>query len=67
MSGAQDLVGKTQEFSIQKFIEHVFPKSVVDAMANNEILQLVIFSIFFGVATASMGEKANVVVKALYS
>jgi Na+/H+-dicarboxylate symporter len=65
MSGAQDLVGKTQEFSIQKFIEHVFPKSVIDAMANNEILQLVIFSIFFGVATASMGEKANVVVKAL--
>jgi Na+/H+-dicarboxylate symporter len=65
MSGAQDLVGKTQEFSIQKFIEHVFPKSVIDAMANNEILQLVIFSIFFGVATASMGEKANIVVKAL--
>jgi Na+/H+-dicarboxylate symporter len=65
MSGAQDLVGKTQEFSIQKFIEHVFPKSVIDAMANNEILQLVIFSIFFGVATASMGEKANVIVKAL--
>ena len=65
MSGAQELVGKTQEFSIQKFIEHVFPKSVVDAMANNEILQLVIFSIFFGVATASMGEKAAIVVKAL--
>jgi Na+/H+-dicarboxylate symporter len=65
MSGAQELVGKTQEFSIQKFIEHVFPKSVVDAMANNEILQLVIFSIFFGVAAASMGEKASIVVKAL--
>jgi len=65
VSGAQDLVGKTQEFSIQKFVEHVFPKSVIDAMANNEILQLVIFSIFFGVATASMGEKATVVVKAL--
>jgi Na+/H+-dicarboxylate symporter len=65
VSGAQDLVGKTQEFSIQKFVEHVFPKSVIDAMANNEILQLVIFSIFFGVATASMGEKAAVVVKAL--
>src|SRR3982750_2387598 len=40
INGAKDLVGKTQEFNIQKFVEHVFPKSVIDAMANNEILQL---------------------------
>ncbi|MES2003257.1 MAG: dicarboxylate/amino acid:cation symporter [Bacteroidota bacterium] len=65
INGAKDLVGKTQEFNIQKFVEHVFPKSVVEAMANNEILQLVIFSIFFGIATAALGEKAKVVVKAL--
>lgn len=65
VSGAKDLVGKTQEFNIQKFIEHVFPKSVIEAMANNEILQLVIFSIFFGIATAALGEKAKVVVKGL--
>lgn len=65
ISGAKDLMGKTQEFNIQKFIEHVFPKSVIEAMANNEILQLVIFSIFFGIATAALGEKAKVVVKAL--
>ena len=67
ISGAQDLVGKTQEFSIQKFVEHVFPKSVIDAMATNEILQLVVFSIFFGVATAALGEKAKIVVKGLDS
>ncbi|MFZ6025716.1 MAG: dicarboxylate/amino acid:cation symporter [Bacteroidota bacterium] len=65
ISGAQDLVGKTQEFSIQKFVEHVFPKSVIEAMATNEILQLVVFSIFFGVATAALGEKAKIVVKGL--
>jgi Na+/H+-dicarboxylate symporter len=65
ISGAQDLVGKTQEFSIQKFVEHVFPKSVIEAMAANEILQLVVFSIFFGVATAALGEKAKIVVKGL--
>lgn len=65
MSGVSDLVGKTQEFSIQKFIEHVFPKSLIDAMATNEILQLVVFSIFFGVATAALGDSAKVVVKAL--
>ena len=65
VNGAKDLVGKTQEFSLLKFVEHVFPKSVVEAMANNEILQLVIFSVFFGIATAALGEKAKVVVKGL--
>lgn len=65
LAGAKELVGKTQEFNIQKFVEHVFPKSVVEAMANNEILQLVIFSIFFGIATAALGEKTKVVVKGL--
>lgn len=65
VNGAKDLVGKTQEFSLIKFVEHVFPKSVFEAMANNEILQLVIFSIFFGIATAALGEKAKIVVKGL--
>jgi Na+/H+-dicarboxylate symporter len=64
-AGAKDLIGKTQEFSVQKFVEHVFPKSVVESMANNEILQLVIFSIFFGVAVTAIGEKAKSVTKAL--
>lgn len=64
-SGAQDLIGKTQEFSFQKFIEHVFPKSVFEAMATNEILQLVVFSIFFGVASTSLGEFAKPLIHAL--
>ncbi len=63
--GLSDLMGKTQEFSIQKFVEHIIPKSFVEAMATNEILQIVIFSIFFGVAAAAMGDKAKPVVKAL--
>ena len=65
VAGAQDLIGKTQEFSLVKFVEHVFPKSVIEAMATNEILQLVVFSIFFGVATASLGDYAKPVVKGL--
>jgi Na+/H+-dicarboxylate symporter len=63
--GATDLIGKTSEFSLEKFVEHVVPKSVVKAMAENEILQLVIFSIFFGVACASMAEISKPVIKAL--
>jgi Na+/H+-dicarboxylate symporter len=64
-SGAKDLIGKTQEFSLQKFIEHVFPKSVFEAMAANEILQIVVFSIFFGVATAALGDYGKIVVRGL--
>lgn len=65
MDSAKDLIGKTQQFSVVQFIEHVFPKSLIEAMAHNEILQLVVFSIFFGVATAALGEKGKIIVKAL--
>ena len=65
MSGAKDVMGKTQTFSMLNFIEHVFPKSMFEAMANNEILQIVIFSIFFGVAAAAIGDAAKGFIKAL--
>ena len=64
-AGLQDLMTKNQEFSLAKFIEHIIPKSVFEAMATNEILQLVVFSIFFGVATAAIGERAKPIIKAL--
>jgi Na+/H+-dicarboxylate symporter len=64
-SGASELVSKTQEFSLQKFVEHVIPKSVFEAMSANEILQLVIFSIFFGVACTTLGDYAKPLIHAL--
>ena len=64
-SGVKDLMGKTQSFSVINFVEHVFPKSMFEAMATNEILQIVIFSIFFGVAAAAIGEPAKGFIKAL--
>ncbi len=67
LEGAKDMLGKTKEFSLDKFIEHVFPRSVIEAMANNEILQLVIFSVFFGVALTSIGTKGEPIIKALDS
>src|SRR5687767_8869603 len=63
--GLKDLMQKNQEFSLVKFVDHVIPRSFVEAMANNEMLQLVVFSIFFGVATASMGDFAKPLIKAL--
>ena len=64
-TGAKELIGKTQEFNLPKFIEHVFPESIFDAMAKNEILQIVIFSIFFGVAVTAVGDFAKPVVRGL--
>ncbi|WP_275388483.1 dicarboxylate/amino acid:cation symporter [Xenorhabdus bovienii] len=40
----------TSGFTLKNFISHIFPSSFVAAMANNEILQILIFSIFFGSA-----------------
>lgn len=65
LSTATEVTEKTQSFSAQNFIEHIIPKSLFEAMANNEILQIVIFSIFFGLAAASIGDHAKAVVNAL--
>ena len=62
---ATEIVQKTEGFSAQNFVEHIIPKSIVEAMATNEILQIVIFSIFFGLAAAAIGEDAKRVVRAL--
>jgi Na+/H+-dicarboxylate symporter len=51
--------------TLEKFITHVFPTSIFKAMAENEILQIVVFSIFFGVACAAIGEKTAPLIKAL--
>ncbi|NOS74046.1 MAG: dicarboxylate/amino acid:cation symporter [Methyloglobulus sp.] len=53
--------------TLSTFAAHIFPKSVVEAMADNEILQIVVFSMFFGVACASLGELAQPMVKLLDS
>ena len=65
VSTASAVTENTQVFSVQNFVEHIIPKSVVEAMATNEILQIVVFSIFFGLAAASIGEYAKPVVSAL--
>ena len=65
VKAASEVTEKTQSFSAQNFIEHIFPKSIFEAMAGNEILQIVVFSIFFGLAAASIGESAKPVVNAL--
>lgn len=63
VSGSEDLLAKTGALSLQTFIEHLIPKSVFESFAHNEILQIVVFAIFFGVALSSIGKKGKVVIK----
>jgi Na+/H+-dicarboxylate symporter len=50
------------KFNLKEFVSHIFPRSIVEAMANNEILQIVIFSIFVGTAVSALEPKAPAVV-----
>ncbi|TRX35172.1 cation:dicarboxylase symporter family transporter [Flavobacterium sp. ZT3R18] len=65
LATASDVTAKTQSLSFENFIEHIVPKSIFEAMATNEILQIVIFSIFFGLAAASIGDHVKPVISFL--
>jgi Na+/H+-dicarboxylate symporter len=51
--------------TLKTFIEHLIPASIADAMARNEILQIVVFSLFFGVGMAALGERSRPVVEVI--
>lgn len=61
-----DLVS-SEPFSLQVFISHAVPTSIVDAMARNEILQIVVFSIFLGCSLTAIGDKGTPIVHVLES
>ncbi len=45
--------------NLRDFIIHLVPTSIFDAMATNSLLQIVVFSLFFGVALAALGEQGK--------
>jgi len=51
--------------TLKDFITHLVPSSIVDGMAKNEILQIVVFSLFFGIAAAAVGERAKPMIDAI--
>jgi Na+/H+-dicarboxylate symporter len=54
---------EAKKLTLDGFLTHIFPQSIFEALAANEILQIVIFAIFFGIATASIGEHGKIVIK----
>lgn len=52
-----------KEFNAKEFVQHIFPESIIDVMAKNQILPIIIFVLFFGIAVASLNEKGKVIVE----
>jgi Na+/H+-dicarboxylate symporter len=70
LSGAVPPVGAssgitTSSLTLKDFISHLIPVSIFDGMAKNEILQIVVFSIFFGTAAAAVGARATPLIDAV--
>ncbi len=55
----------TTALNLKDFITHLVPKSIFEAMATNEVLQIVVFSVFAGVALTSIGDKGAPIVRGL--
>jgi Na+/H+-dicarboxylate symporter len=58
---------ETAAFNLKDFVTHLVPQSIFDSMAKNEILPIVIFSLFFGVALTAVGEAGKPLVKGVES
>ena len=54
----------TADFTIRHFVLEVFPTSALDAMAKNNVLQILVFSVFAGVGLSAMGEEGAPLVRA---
>jgi proton glutamate symport protein len=62
LTGSAPAVAQTAT-SFSQVIEHIFPTSIIDAMARGDVLQIVVFSFVFGAACAAIGKKAEPVVR----
>jgi Na+/H+-dicarboxylate symporter len=58
---------KANSQDAKNFIDHVIPESLIRSMAANDILPIVVFALFFGIAAASVGEFGKPVIKAFDS
>src|SRR2546430_8332776 len=57
-------IGQTHPKTLVETIVHVFPSSVIEAMVRGDVLQIVAFSVLFGLAISAVGEKGKPIVRA---
>jgi Na+/H+-dicarboxylate symporter len=56
-------VGEVAKLDFFEFVLHIFPKNAFDALATNNILQILVFALFCGVALSAMGKKGAPLVR----
>lgn len=56
-------VGEVKKLDLFEFIEHVFPKNIFQAMADNNVLQILVFALFAGVGLTAIGDKGKPLVR----
>ncbi len=63
--GMAPLAGATlaqpKAFELSEFVLHIFPKNIIDSMAHNDILPIIVFVLFFAAAVSAVGEKGKIV------
>lgn len=59
------LASGQQALTLAGFVSHLVPRSIFEALSQNEILQIVVFSLFFGAACASLGPRAEPIIRCL--
>jgi Na+/H+-dicarboxylate symporter len=57
-------VGEVKKLDFFEFVEHVFPKNIIGAMADNNVLQILVFSLFAGIGLTAIGERGRPLVNA---
>ena len=63
MTASAQSVGEVKKLDMFEFIEHIFPKNVIAAMAENNVLQILVFALFAGVGLTALGEKGKPLVR----
>jgi proton glutamate symport protein len=60
-------IGQTHPKTFVETLVHAFPSSVIDAMVRGDVLQIVVFGVFFALAVSAIGEKGRPIVRAMES
>jgi Na+/H+-dicarboxylate symporter len=62
VSSATEKIVSAPKFNIREFVLHIFPDNFVKSMAANDILQIIVFTIFFAAAISAIGEKGKIII-----
>jgi Na+/H+-dicarboxylate symporter len=63
LTASAQTVGEVKKLDLFEFLEHVFPKNIITAMGENNVLQVLVFSLFAGIGLTAIGEKGKPLVR----